>query len=166
MSQTATILSGGHNYTTLTFSTQAENRNSLSQNEAGIPKLINWFGDVQFINALQYTVLPAGKLHYKDRLVLKFSLRADYDSHFILLKGLFEFGKSSSLFITANRTDKTFTVEVSAEQAEGSIAYFKNVINWFSREIKFKAALKQVIAWEQKVRGEQQAIIDNLYASL
>lgn len=167
MSQTATILSGGHNYTTLTFSTsRTENQSPLSQSEAGTRKLINWFGGAQFVNGLQYTVLPAGKLHYKDRLVLKFALSPDYASHFVLLRGLFDFGKSSGLIITSDRTAKTFMVEVSAEQAEGSIAYFESIVTWLSREIKFKAALRRVILWEEKVRTEHQAVIGNLYASV
>ena len=162
MLQSAKISSDGLDYTgnnNLTIQSP-ENEKLIVRNEESTLKLTKWFGQLPTINRLQYSLISAGTLHKKERIVLKFVLADGYTTYFTLLRGLFEFGKQNNIAISSNHPEKSFTVEVGLDYPETAITYFENIFDWFAKEIRFKVALKKVMQWEKSVRNEQQSIFN------
>ena len=135
-------------------------------NEHALLTLTAFFEESKILKRLFYTFIPAGNLYLNDRVVLKFSLADEYAGHFILLRGLLGFGKPPHVLVVTEPTDKTFTLEVTSAYAESVITYFQKIFTWLAKEIKFKAALKEVIRLQQEARKIQQEAFEGLYASI
>jgi len=138
----------------------------IDVNENALLTLTAFFDESKILNRLSYTFIPAGILYSSDRVVLKFSLAKGYENYFTLLRGLLGFGKPPHLLVVAEPIDKTFTIEVTSAYAENVISYFQKIFTWLDKEIKFKAALKEVIRLQQEARKIQQQAFEGLYASI
>lgn len=127
--------------------------------------LVKWFAEQKATHIVNHRVIRAGKLHFKDRITLRFVLADDYVLHFALLRGLFAFAKPVDLLIDSDFSDKSFTIEFNLDQTENAVNYLDKILNWLSGEMKFKATLKQVMQWELKVRLEQDQVFKKLRAA-
>lgn len=121
-----------------------------------------WFNQSDLVSRLSFKVIPADKIFHKERFILKFALAEKYASYFPLLKGLFGFRKPSGLNISSDRSDRSFVVEFSSDIEDKSVAYFTTIFRWLSKEVHFKAVLKEVIRFEQKVNREQSLLLSAL----
>jgi hypothetical protein len=141
-------------------------KSELIHSDINIDRLINWLSKVNYITGIQYSVIAAGQLYLKDRLIVKFTLKESYAPNFVLLRGLFEFGKPSGIIISANKTDKTFTLDVLSTEIENSLQYLETIFNWLAKEIKFKETLKEVILLKKEIRRKEALAYENLRSAL
>jgi len=178
MTQAANVLNGGHNFNIINFVNSKTKNNNVSKFNLKLVRndiddvelnsknsIVTWFERSAFVTDINVTVLPESRLFYKERVVLKFRLSEKYNSFFVLLKGLFGFRKPKGVSITSNRSDKSFTVELSSNNENESIAYFETIFKWLSKEARFKEVLKEVIRFEQKVVLEQALLVSSLQNS-
>ncbi len=129
-------------------------------------RIVQWLIQSEFVSGLTFTILPGGKLFHKERLNLKFSLPEKYNRHFILLNSFFLFRKPTGLLISSDRADKSFTVDVVLDNEKSIIAYFETIFGWLSKEIKFKAVLKEVIRFEKRFNHEQALLVSALQSAI
>jgi len=138
----------------------------IDANENALATLTAFFEESKILKRLSYTFISAGNLYLNDRVILKFSLAQGYENHFVLLRGLLGFGKPPHVLVVAEPADRTFAIEVTSEYVESVVAYFQKIFTWLSKEIKFKAALKEVIRLQQEARKIQREAFEGLYASV
>ena len=125
-----------------------------------------WFSQSEFVGNLNFSTIPSDRVFQKERFILKFALAEKYKSHFALLRGFFQFRKPPGLFISADRSDKSFAVEFSSDIEEKSIAFFETVFHWLYKEVRFKDVLKEVIRFEQKIHREQALLLSALQTTV
>lgn len=141
-------------------------RRNPEASEQNSSSLFQWFAQSGFVTNLDFSSIPADKVFQKERFTLKFTLAGKFSAYFALLRGLLEFRKPSGLIISADRSDKSFAVEFTADSEEKSIAFFETIFQWLSKEIRFKEVLKEVIRFDQKIKGERALLASSLYSSL
>lgn len=121
-----------------------------------------WFSKSEFVANLSFSEIPTDKIFPQERFHLKFNLAEKYNSYFPLLRGLFQFRKPSGLTISADRSDRSFSVEFNADIEEKSLVFFETVFHWLSKEVRFKEVLREVIRFEQKINREQVLLLSAL----
>lgn len=169
MSNTATAIAAQNNdFDFVSIFTKPENTGSpyLEEVEDARVKLTEWLNASGFISALHSTVLSATGLFQNGRLIVTFVLNESYRDKFALLRGLLEFSRPKGITISANRLDRTFQLQVSPDQVDRIKEYLETILNLLAEEIRFKASLKSVIAFENKVRLEQEKVYEALWASV
>jgi hypothetical protein len=179
MTQAANILYKGHNFNILNFVDQKIRtkrepkfdhkviRNDLKNiDQASANTVVKWFEQSGFVDVISLTVVPQGKLFYKERTILTFTLTEKYNTFFVLLRGLFGFKKPSGVTISSDRNDKSFAVEFQVSNKDEIIKYFETIFQWLSKEARFKEVLREVIRFEQKVNREQALLLSALQHSV
>ncbi len=137
------------------------------RNEDAVVAIVQWLGQSKFLSKIDYKLIPA--VLYQEHafsgqhnVVLTFALADKYASHFILLRGLFEFGKKHGITISSDRATKTFSIEVLSNQSTAILNYFETIFNWLAKEVHFKASLKEIIKFEDRVRAERTLVYRHL----
>lgn len=128
--------------------------------------LTEWLERSPLLFPVQSFSLPAGNTFFPDQLLLKFRLREEYQHNFVLLRGLLEFSRPKKIVITANNSERTFEMWLTNDQAPDIIHYLEAIITRLLSEIKFKASLKMIIKYEERVRREQENLYKALGASM
>ena len=121
-----------------------------------------WLGKSKFINRVSYALVPTAENQH--HVILNFALADSYAENFVLLRGLFDFGRPSFVAVTGDRTTQTYSVALSADEPVGVAEYFETIFNWLTKEIKFKVLLKEVVKFEQRIKREQALVYANLRA--
>lgn len=171
MTQTVNApISASYNNTIINFISKhiAKVNERLSGKESigetsGQDTLNKWLRRRPFVKVLEQSVVPAGTLYVRDRLIIRFQLTNELASQFVLLRGLFEFAKPEGVLILSDRTDKTFVIETGVDQTEAAISYLEKTFAWVSKEVSFKTTLRKVIRWEEKVHQEREELFGKLH---
>lgn len=92
--------------------------------------------------------------YYKDRARLRFNVTDEFSKHFVLIKGLLEFSRPSQLKFTFTQDQKQIETDLGVTQFEELNNLFLIVYRELLKEIRFKAALKKAIEFEQRYKRE------------
>lgn len=92
--------------------------------------------------------------NYSEKIQVTFGVNDKYKAHYILIKGLLTFYRFKELGLSFNRHEKTITVDLRVSNLELLKKLMYEVSNQLSEELKFKAKLKQIIAFEQRYKEE------------
>jgi hypothetical protein len=96
--------------------------------------------------------------YYKNRARLYFTLTEEFSAHFGLIKGLIEFYRSRHLKFTFNPDKKLFETDLEATRFADLAKLLDIVYDQVLREIRFKAALKKAILFEQRYKLESAEV--------
>jgi hypothetical protein len=137
------------------------------RNENAVIKVAQWFSQSDFVAHFNFKLLPAilhqdqhtGRQH---NVIFSFALPDKYQDHFVLLRGLFQFGEKPGMHIVSDRSTGTFSVEIFSNESAGAIKYFDAVFKLLSWEINFKRKLKAVIKFEHAARVQQHQLYQHL----
>jgi hypothetical protein len=99
------------------------------------------------------------------QVFLNFALAEKYASHFILLKGLFEFHNIKAVKVTTDKAARTFSLEV-AENTADVVDHVATVLNLLVKEVNFKTILRGIIRLEERIKREQALAYETLRASV
>jgi hypothetical protein len=147
MTQTASALSTRQSLHISTDSTLTINTNTREKHQ---------LGDASLSNDTFYPQSPA--FYYNERLRLGFIVNEKYAAHFILIKGLIEFHRSGNFKFAYNIKEKSFEVDILSSELEKLNSFLEKIRQWLNQEIKFKAALKNVIAFENRYKAARDHI--------
>lgn len=126
-----------------------------------VTSLLIWIQQTGILSSLTYSVSSKSE---KSSNVIRFSLSDDYQSYYPLLRGFLSMGTKYHF-----RTDvkaKAFSVELGEDQFQPLKEYLKQIVALLKAEVSFKKALKQIIAFEKKIAGQQAALQTTLQSSL
>ena len=101
--------------------------------------------------------------YYKERARLHFAVADEFSKHFILIKGLIEFSRSSSLKFSFIADQKRIEINLEVNQFEELNQLFLTVHTEMLKEIRFKAALKKAIEFEQRYKQEAAKVYLTLF---
>lgn len=79
-------------------------------------KFLEWLESSDIVTPVESTTISAGGLFPNNRLIVTFTLREAYKNSFVLLRGLLEFSRPKGIAISADTPDRTFQVQISADQ--------------------------------------------------
>lgn len=148
--------------TVTTNNSQAKELKPLPiKNEVAVLKAAHWLNQSSLVSKLSYHITPASENGISN-VGLKFQLADNVASNFILLKGLFDFGNASAFAVKADKDAQTFELTIKTTDDARTISVLETIFSWLEKEINFKARLKQVIQFEQRIREEQTRIYSGL----
>lgn len=136
---------------TVSSSVLAEAGTESCQN---IKEVIEWLESTGFITGVTYAQTDA------ERAVLKFRLKDKFDDYFGLLRGFIGMLPASGL--AADIRTRSIHLELASHD-QGLPARFNWVFEWLDREVKFRAALKEVISFSKSVKLEESKLTTNLF---
>ncbi|MBT1700252.1 hypothetical protein KK083_25415 [Fulvivirgaceae bacterium PWU4] len=90
--------------------------------------------------------------YYKDQVRFCFTATPEFAAHFILIKGLVEFHRSRHLQFTFDLNKKQFEADLAVTHVGALHQLLEVVYSEVLREIRFKAALKKAILFEERYR--------------
>ena len=111
------------------------------------------------------SVAKADGIFPVDRYNITFALSNKFADHFVLLRGLLEFGRPRTIKIIPSARDRNFYVEFSGNDAGHFVTHLEAILNSLVKEIKFKESLRALITFEEKVKREQAVLYANLKLS-
>jgi hypothetical protein len=91
-------------------------------------------------------------LYYKTRVRLSFSLSEEFKKHFVLVKGLIEFHRSTSFAFEYSPVYKIIETDIEVSGLGALQQFLDNVLTWTNQEISFKRALKLVLDFENRYK--------------
>jgi hypothetical protein len=115
--------------------------------------------------AIKSFLIADGEFRYNNRFRIAFRLANHLENHFALIKGLIDFHRRKDFIFTFNRVEKSIEVEVALVHEESLAQFLEEVYASLERELKFKAALKQVIAFEKKLKEESRSVYNALFTA-
>lgn len=99
----------------------------------------------------------ASQLQYADKVKVSFNVKDSYRAHFVLIKGLLEFHRSSSFAFTFDKKEGTFDVTTTVSGADQPLdelgRFLKKIGTWLDQELSFRKQLKDMIAFEKEYRN-------------
>lgn len=101
---------------------------------------------------------PPVASYYNNRARLRFGIATEYSAYFILIKGLIEFSRSGHLRFVFNTDKKLFEIDLQINQFPDLSNLLTTVYGQTLKEIRFKAALKKAIQFEQRYRLESAEV--------
>jgi len=136
------------------------------KHEEAVVSLAQLLSQSRVISNLNYKLeAPRAFGEKQYQVVLNFALAEKYASHFVLLKGLFEFHNIKALKVTADKAARTFSLEV-AENAPEVVSHVETILNLLIKEINFKTILRGIIRLEERIKREQALAYGALKASV
>lgn len=92
--------------------------------------------------------------YYKDRVRFCFTTTPEFVAHFILIKGLIEFHRSRHLRFMFDHDKKQIRADLAVTHVAALHQLLEVVYNEVLQEIRFKAALKKAILFEERYKQE------------
>jgi hypothetical protein len=117
----------------------------------------------EFKNAILVLDIKRAFLH-KQSVKLDLSLSPDFQSYFILLKGLIEFHRPRNFKFFFNREGQSVSIEIDLNEINLLRQFLSDISLWLVRELKFKAELKKVLAFEARYKVEKALIYQGVFA--
>ncbi|MBA4053463.1 MAG: hypothetical protein C0490_02005 [Marivirga sp.] len=148
MAQTAQLFNEQHQ--DILFPNRENNNKSVSNNVAAI------------FNSDSFYHQPTA-FYYNDRARLQFNLTDVFSTHFVLVKGLIEFSRPSTLKFKFTPDQKAIETDVPVNQFEELANLFLIVYKELHKEIRFKAALKRAIQFEQRYNQERTEVYSGVF---
>ena len=124
----------------------ADGLSHVLDNQTGIPVIENILFD------------KVTSLYYKTRVRLSFSLSSQFTKHFAMIRGLIEFHRSKKLAFHYDRKQGTIEADIDLYQVADLQQFFDKVALWLKEEIRFKEALKTVLAFEHRYKLERASV--------
>jgi hypothetical protein len=118
------------------------------------------------ISVVALQVVPADRIIRRKRYFITFKLNDHFAKHFVLLSGILEFSRPKDIKVSRHKIARIFEVELSEMQAGRFSSYMQTILTWLIKEIKFKESLKDLIAFEKKVKQEQAILYSSVIDSL
>lgn len=147
MAQTAQLFTEQHN--DILFPNREHNK-SVSNNLTAI------FNDDSFYHQ------PIA-FYYNERARLQFIVTDTFSTYFILIKGLIEFSRPNTLKFNFTSDQKIIETDLSINQFEELANLFHSVHKELHKEIRFKAALKRAIQFEQRYNQERAEVYSSVF---
>ena len=96
--------------------------------------------------------------YYKNRARLQFNVTNEFLSQFVLIRGLIEFIRPKHLRFTFTPDRKSMEIDLEVSEFDELNLLFRRVYSELRKEIRFKAALKRAIAFDQAYQRERAEI--------
>lgn len=110
-------------------------------------------------NKLFSTVTP---LFYRERLRITLEVSEYFKSKMALIRGVVEFNRSSRFLFKYDLNKRTIETDIHPANVDALKSFFIDVLKLIEDEIRFKKALKDVIAFET----EYKRLSTNVYTVL
>jgi hypothetical protein len=117
------------------------NTNILSLNTANESKPLNL--------DLPMFIQTSQQFSYNDRIRVIFNISDEWKQHFILIKGLIEFSRGQNFSFTYDKTTGSLQTDFHVENANLLENFLKGIEAWLVKEVTFRKALKDVLAFEE-----------------
>src|SRR5690606_4572404 len=156
-----------HNFTK--FLKSAERIKSVSRrfkDKLAEAKINTAFENTGILKVTGFEVKADPQRSLSTRYIVNFQPNHEFVKHFILIRGLFEFSRPGSIKLVANIQTRSFDVEVSHLELEYFLSYVNIIADSFKKEMRFKNALRQVIAFEENIKKQQEHLYLNVHQSL
>lgn len=101
--------------------------------------------------------------YYNDRARLQFIITSEFAPHFILIKGLIEFARPNTLKFKFKTDEKHVEIDLALSQFEELMTFLPVVYLGLQKELKFKAALKKAIQFEEKYKRERDEVYSSVF---
>jgi hypothetical protein len=135
--------------------------------ETAVVSLAQWLSKSKFVSKLSYNLNASRAFNSnKHDVIFNFALAEKYANHFVLLRGLFDFHNIPSVSVYADRTNKSFRVELRGDDAVLIVEYFNFIFTSLAKEINFKQILKGIIKLEQRIKRERDLAYGSLRAAV
>jgi hypothetical protein len=137
------------------------------KNEEAVVNLVQYLGQSNIITKLNYNLAASRAFNdNQHQVTLNFVLAEKYASHFVLLRGLFEFNNIKAASVAADRTNRSFSVVLNENATSSIIDYFEIIFNSLIKEINFKTILRGIIKLEERIKREQTLAYETLRAAV
>jgi len=100
--------------------------------------------------------------HYKKRIRTSFKIHDEFESDFILIKGLMEFYRPKEFIFSYDRKERSIGIDIKDDQLEQLSVFLSRIVHWTNQEKRFRHALKVAIEFENRYKLERE----NLYQTL
>ena len=90
--------------------------------------------------------------YYGNYAQLSFDVLPEFSSSYVLLKGLIEFNRSRHLRFDFNATKRNFRIELELTRMPELLTLLQRVHDQLLAELRFKAALRKTIEFEQRYK--------------
>ena len=100
----------------------------------------------------------ASTFSYHNRLRLSFSVREEYKSDFVLIRGLIEFHRTRNLKFTFDKNSRSIQTDIPGSEADQLHSFLQQISEWFKKEKQFKLALKIVVDFERRYGAERDSV--------
>jgi hypothetical protein len=147
MAQTAQLFTEQHN--DILFPNRESNNTSVSNNLRAI-----FSGDSFYQHPTAF--------YYNDRARLQFNVTDEFFTQFILIKGLIEFSRPNTLKFKFTLDQKAIETDLPVNQFGELANLFLNIDKELNKEIRFKAALKRAIQFEQRYNQERAEVYSSV----
>jgi hypothetical protein len=111
----------------------------------------------EFKNAILVLDIKRVFLH-KDSVKFDLSLSSEYQSYFILLKGLIEFHRPKDFKFHFTKEDQSVSIEIGVNEINLLRQFLSDISFWLVKELKFRSDLKKVLAFEARYKAEKELI--------
>jgi hypothetical protein len=90
--------------------------------------------------------------NFGNRSRLTFKVLPEFDSSFVLIRGLIEFNRSRHLQFQFDLEQRNFEIELDTVRLPELVSLLQNINTQLHEELRFKAALKKAIEFEKHYR--------------
>lgn len=102
--------------------------------------------------------VPSALFYYEDRVRITLTLRAPYETHYVLVKGLLEFHRLKDFLFTFNRNERTIDVGIHKKDIKKLHEFLFQVSLWLDKEIQFKSVLKDILKFERVYKEKMKEV--------
>lgn len=99
----------------------------------------------------------ANAFTYNNRI--RFSFRAGLNEKlFVLLKGLIEFHRPKNFLFKYDKAERSIEADVHEGDYAALKKFLANINHWLNKELGFRSALKDALAFEARYKAERAAV--------